>query len=707
MRILHVIPAYRPAFRYGGPTFSVSCLAEGLANAGAEVWVFTTTANGSEELDVPTGVPVEVEGVQVVYFRRWTGDHGHFCPALWLALWRQGAQFDVVHIHSWWNWVAFGAALVCRLRGFRMVFSPHGMLSPYTLRSRGKQRFQRLLGRWLLAPARWLATTQMEQRELHALEPSREIAHLPNIVPLPTTSDAPSMVPRPEGPVQLLYLSRIDPKKGVDFLIETLANIDANANWRLVVAGDATSAYGYAMQRLVHQKGLQAQVHWHGWVSGADKWRLLAEADLLVLPSHNENFALVVLEALAVGTPVVISDQVGLYDYVCEQDLGWVAPLSIETWRKTLSAALSDVPKRQRIRQQAPARVQRDFDAATLVRRYLDFYQRRTVHIIFRKPCGPGFYSIERSFGALWPYLQGNSNIQIQKIVACAPSRGLWPRLRIAAQMRRLKADVFHISGDIHFAALFLPGHKTLLTVHDCGFMKHPSTWKRFLLEWLWLQWPVRHCRQIVAVSEATKADILRYTGCSPDKIEVIPSAILPRFQPLPKPFNSRCPRVLHVGATPNKNLQRHIEALAGIPCILHIAGRIGPEEQSLLQRCGVAYECTPDLDDESMARAYEACDMLLFASTFEGFGMPILEAQAVGRPVVTASVSSMPAVAGEGGACFVNPFEVADIRRGVLRVIEDADFRESLIKKGFENVKRFRAAAAAAAYVRLYQALM
>ncbi len=706
MRILHITPSYKPAFRYGGPTFSVSCLAESLAAAGAEVWVFTTTADGPEELDVPVGIPVEIDGVQVVYFRRWTGDHGHFCPALWLALWRQGRQFDVVHLHSWWNWVAFGAALVCRVRGLRTAFCPHGMLSPYTLRSRTRQLFQRTVGRWLLAPARWLATTRLEQHELNALLPRQEVTHLPNIAPLPGM-EAYTKAPSANEPVRLLFMSRIDPKKGLAFLLETLAMLETNEDWQLIIAGDSSSAYAQKMQCLARQKGLQSRIHWQGWVMGDDKWRLLADADMLVLPSQNENFALVVLEALAVGTAVLISDQVGLCDYVREQDFGWVVPLRAEAWSEALKAALTDAAKRQHIRQQAPAQVRRNFDAATLAQRYLAFYRRRTVQVIFRKPGGPGFYSIERSFAALWPHLEDAADFQVQKITACAPSRGLWPRLRIGAQMRRLRADIFHISGDIHFAALFLPGRKTLLTVHDCGFLQHPEAWKRFLLKWLWLRWPVRHCQQVVAVSEETKADILRHTGCSPEKVAVISSAVPPHFQAAHKIFDAACPRILHVGTTPNKNLRRHIEALSGIPCTLHIIGRIGSEERHLLERCGVAYTCTPDLNDADVVRAYEACDLLLFASTFEGFGMPILEAQAVGRPVVTADISSMPAVAGEGGACLVNPFDVADIRRGVLRVIEDVAFREQLVVKGFENVRRFRAQAAAEAYLRRYEALV
>lgn len=294
----------------------------------------------------------------------------------------------------------------------------------------------------------------------------------------------------------------------------------------------------------------------------------------------------------------------------------------------------------------------------------------------------------------------------MHRITACCVSRGLWPRLRILFQMACLRAEVFHITGDIHFAALALPGSRTILTIHDCGFMRHPNPLARWLLGLFWLKWPVRHCRMVTAVSEATKADIVRHTGCSPDKITVIPSAIPAHFKPVPKAFNTDNPRILHIGSAPNKNLRRHIEALRDIPCVLHVVANIGAEEKGLLEQYGMAYFCTPDLDDAGIVQAYEACDLLLFASTLEGFGMPILEAQSVGRPVVTSDCSSMPEVAG-GGACFVHPLDTASIRAGVLRVIREADFREKLVQQGLENVRRFSPEAIAAAYWQLYDRMV
>lgn len=295
--------------------------------------------------------------------------------------------------------------------------------------------------------------------------------------------------------------------------------------------------------------------------------------------------------------------------------------------------------------------------------------------------------------------------VPVQIVEAVCASKGLWPRLRILVQMSRLQSGVFHLTGDIHFAALALPGRQTVLTIHDCGFLQHPNPVFRRLLHYFWLKWPVRHCRWITTVSEATKADIVRHTGCHPDKIAVVPSAIPPHFRPTPKPFHAEKPRILHIGSAPNKNLLRHIEALRGLSCVLHIVATLRHSERKMLETAGIAYENTPDLDDAGIVRAYENCDLLLFASTLEGFGMPIIEAQNVGRPVVTANCSSMPEVAG-AGACLVNPYDPASIRDGVMRVINDTGYRNDIVQRGFENARRFQPAVIAERYMQIYDSI-
>ncbi len=145
MRILHITASYKPAFIYGGPIYSVAALCEKLSNRDFDfaqpdmvgktkinVVVYTTLANGKQELPYQNGETKIVEGVKVTYFKRITKDHSHFSPALLSALWRNAKNFDVIHIHSWWNLVSMGAVVICLLKGIKPIISPRGMLGDYT-----------------------------------------------------------------------------------------------------------------------------------------------------------------------------------------------------------------------------------------------------------------------------------------------------------------------------------------------------------------------------------------------------------------------------------------------------------------------------------------------------------------------------------------------------------------------------------------------
>ena len=390
--MLHITPSYKPAYVYGGPIYSVSRLCESQLAAGAEVQVWTTTANGAEELQVPIAQEQQVDGVGVTYFRRWTKDHSHFSPALLMHLLQQGSRFDHIHIHSWWNLVAIGSVLVCRLKGIRPVVSPRGMLSTYTLRSKSKRFFHQWIGRWLLSGTSVHATTVAEAREVEQLVPGADCFVLPNVVELPERREAdprlssgfaeqfPDKIVRTGLKEQasrtdhfdLLFLSRIHPKKGLDLLFRALAAIDFS--WKLTIAGEGEEAYVEELQQLATDLAIDQHLHWYGWADQTAKFALLREADLFVLTSHNENFANVVLEALAVGTPVLLSDRVGLADWVQQAELGWVSPLEVTAIIATLQAAAEASEQRQRIRHQAPAIVHQTYDARTVAQQYLSAY---------------------------------------------------------------------------------------------------------------------------------------------------------------------------------------------------------------------------------------------------------------------------------------------------------------------------------------------
>ena len=147
----------------------------------------------------------------------------------------------------------------------------------------------------------------------------------------------------------------------------------------------------------------------------------------------------------------------------------------------------------------------------------------------------------------------------------------------------------------------------------------------------------------------------------------------------------------------------RLAEALRDISCHLRIVGELTPKQIAVLPECGIQYSFVSNVSDVQIVEEYQRCDMLVFVSIYEGFGLPILEAQATGRPVVASNIMSMPEVAGDT-ACLVDPFDVAAIRDGILKVIGDPMYCEELVRGGFENVERFRPKKIAAQYVELYK---
>jgi glycosyltransferase involved in cell wall biosynthesis len=319
-----------------------------------------------------------------------------------------------------------------------------------------------------------------------------------------------------------------------------------------------------------------------------------------------------------------------------------------------------------------------------------------------RKPL-PGANSIERIFRDVRGALP--SGIKYTVSVSRYHSKGILPRLYNMLEAASRQADVNHITGDIHYAAYFLKKQKTLLTIHDCVSLESYRGIRKKVMWFLWYWLPQKRSALIVAISESTKMELLKHSCCDPNKIRVVYDCVSPSFRPVPYSFNVAKPVILQVGTTQNKNLIRIAQALEGIPCRLNIIGLLTRPQMEALRYYSVDYSNHSDLSDDEMVRSYIDCDMVIFASTYEGFGLPIVEANATGRPIVTSNVLSMPEVAGDA-ACLVNPFDVQSIREGILRVIQNADYREQIIQNGFENVKRFQPDAITAQYVSLYEEL-
>lgn len=317
-----------------------------------------------------------------------------------------------------------------------------------------------------------------------------------------------------------------------------------------------------------------------------------------------------------------------------------------------------------------------------------------------RKPA-PGFHSIERVFADVRSGLSPSVCVRVS--TSRFESRGLFGRIFNVAEAAFRQGDVNHVTGDTHYLACCLSGRKTVLTIHDCVMMTRLLGLRRWIywLFWLWI--PVCRSAIVTVVSDAARKEVLGYVKCNPKKIRVVPNAVSSEFQPAPKAFNCREPVILQLGTAPNKNFENVVQALHGVSCVLCIVGHLTSSQQSLLDCHRINYVTHADLSRDEIVRLYVQCDIVMFASLYEGFGLPIIEANAVGRAVVTSSRHPMSDVAGDA-ACLVDPEDVESIRNGIAKIIGDAEYRRVLIDNGFRNAKVYALAEVAAQYEAIYR---
>ena len=381
MKIIHITPSYKPAYIYGGPIISVAKLCETLVSNNLDVEVLTTKANGNTELIIPE--QTVIDGVKIHFYERITKDPSHFSPALLWNFHKMTSKKNqplVIHIHSWWNLTAIASCLLAKMKKIPVVLSPRGMLTEYSFRNQNsgcKKLFHYLLGRKLIAYCTIHATSELEKDDILQIWQPKTLCIIPNMIYFPPHHQLTKAYLKHAGkhdqPFRLLFLSRIDEKKGLELLFPALVN--CHFPWSLTIAGTGDYLYLRKLKRLALSLGISEHINWIGYVQSEKKYDVLLDHQLLLLFSQNENFANIILESLLVGTAVAISNKVGLAGFVEAQELGWIADLNPDTIAETLRVAYEQQNVRERIRANAPSTVRACFNQQKLFEQYRELYQ--------------------------------------------------------------------------------------------------------------------------------------------------------------------------------------------------------------------------------------------------------------------------------------------------------------------------------------------
>ncbi len=403
MRILQIVPSI--SLIYGGPSQMILGLAPALAQQGIRVTVITTNSNGDtgqEALEVPLNQVIEQDGYQIIYFKCAPFRRYKFSIDLFRWLNRHAHEFDLAHIHALFSPISSIAATICRRHKLPYILRPLGTLDPADLQK--KRKLKQLYAAVLESPnlANAAAVHFTSEQEAKVSERFGRVTK-DLILPLGVAKleekysevihyDRKQIILDKyniygDFPL-ILFMSRIDPKKGLDVLIPALEKLlSENFKFHFVLAGTNPQnlSYEQKIKKQIEASELKNCTTITGFVTGELKSVLLQAADLFVLPSYYENFGIAVAEAMVVGTPVAISDQVHISSEVRDSKSGWVCEVSVQALANILREALRKPEERQyrglQAQQYALQHYSWDAIASKIIMKYRDIISQNTIMI--------------------------------------------------------------------------------------------------------------------------------------------------------------------------------------------------------------------------------------------------------------------------------------------------------------------------------------
>lgn len=427
IKILHISPSYYPAFRFGGPIQSVHLLNKALVKKGVKVDVLTTNAglaqeqrkkikdkskekpfdsaqgdtngwvdpsslNNADKAE-PSGPAksndnLAATSVRVKYLDFVGYEHYNFSLQMVKEIWKVIDDYDLVHITAVWNFPVLAGALISIIKKKPYIISPRGTIYKETIELKStsiKKIYFNLFSKQYINKASAIHFTTKDEQEkvtkyLGITAPSFVI---PNGIDISSIALSAESKARIIDKKYILILGRIDKKKGFDILIPAFANIIKKFNdLILVITGDHATSYTHAVKQMIEDMSLRTGLNinhniiFTGQVTGDDKWALYKNALMFVLPSYSENFGMSVVEAMACGCPVVISDKVGIYKEVADNNAGVIVKTNPESVEEGILKLLNDEKLRETISNNGKSMVEKFYDIDKVADEMIEVYER-------------------------------------------------------------------------------------------------------------------------------------------------------------------------------------------------------------------------------------------------------------------------------------------------------------------------------------------
>lgn len=382
MKVLCIIPSYYPATQFGGPIQSVHLINSILKKNKINVDVLSLNA-GLEQSSIITNKWYEYDGVRVKYFRYASLWRFAFSVSYFFSLLKYINNYDLIHINGIWNFPCVIGMILSHQFKKPYLISPRGALYKETVRARKKVvknlMFNIFLKNYIKNAKAVHFTSELDfERFINFTRIDITPIIIPNGIDLKKIEKVFNKISNTYlSKNYLFFLGRLAPIKGIDILIKAFARIlKQYPNQKLVIAGPDEENYILKIKKLIIDLKLEEKVILPGELNFEKKIEYLSNATMLILPSYSENFANVVIEAMACGCPVVISDKVGIYKEIADNNAGIIVKTDVESVEEGILKLLNDDKLRETISHNGKAMVEKFYDIDKVADEMIEAYER-------------------------------------------------------------------------------------------------------------------------------------------------------------------------------------------------------------------------------------------------------------------------------------------------------------------------------------------